>query len=274
MTTITIVLTSSQVWTCPAGVYHVDAIIVGGGGPGARGDGGTYLTSTDGKGSTGGGAGAQQFLSKQSVTPRANYTIVVGGSNADSSAFGTMASKGSTGSIGANANSNGTAGTNGLQTGSYPTAPNGGGSGAGSGGSGGSGWGAGGGGGAGAPWQAAGLWGSGGDGAPGVVIITYQQPDITMGVNPTTGKIVSTTFSFTGTATETPTAWLWDFGDGNTSTSQNPTHVYTAPGKKTVSLTVTNAYMQFTSTQADYVTVYSRPSAQGIIVMADSFRGV
>jgi len=31
--------------------------------------------------------------------------------------------------------------------------------------------------------------------------------------------------------------WFWDFGDGNSSSSANPTHVYTAPGIYTVTLT-------------------------------------
>jgi gliding motility-associated-like protein len=34
---------------------------------------------------------------------------------------------------------------------------------------------------------------------------------------------------------------LWDFGDGDTSTQNNPTHVYSATGNYTVTLTVTNA---------------------------------
>ncbi len=32
--------------------------------------------------------------------------------------------------------------------------------------------------------------------------------------------------------------WYWDFGDGATGEGQNPTHVYTAPGRYTVTLTV------------------------------------
>lgn len=35
-----------------------------------------------------------------------------------------------------------------------------------------------------------------------------------------------------------PVAYLWDFGDGETSTESNPTHIYSRPGKYTVSLTV------------------------------------
>lgn len=51
----------------------------------------------------------------------------------------------------------------------------------------------------------------------------------------------SLSVSFTDATTNTPTGWLYDFGDGNTSTSQNPTHVYAAPGNYTVCLTTTNA---------------------------------
>ncbi len=32
--------------------------------------------------------------------------------------------------------------------------------------------------------------------------------------------------------------WTWDFGDGSTATTQNPKHIYTAPGKYTVTLIV------------------------------------
>jgi PKD repeat protein len=39
----------------------------------------------------------------------------------------------------------------------------------------------------------------------------------------------------------TITAWLWDFGDSMTSTGQNPTHVYSLTGGKSVTLTVTGS---------------------------------
>ena len=35
-------------------------------------------------------------------------------------------------------------------------------------------------------------------------------------------------------------SWKWDFGDGTTSTARNPTHKYSAKGKYTVKLTVTD----------------------------------
>lgn len=54
----------------------------------------------------------------------------------------------------------------------------------------------------------------------------------------TTACSVPLTVNFTDLSTNA-TAWAWDFGDGNTSNLQNPSHVYTAPGTYTVSLTVT-----------------------------------
>jgi len=35
-------------------------------------------------------------------------------------------------------------------------------------------------------------------------------------------------------------SWYWTFGDGTTSTERNPRHVYAAPGRYTVTLTVIN----------------------------------
>ena len=55
-------------------------------------------------------------------------------------------------------------------------------------------------------------------------------------VSPAAGQSVA----FTDTSTGSPTSWQWNFGDGLTSTAQNPSHVYTTAGSKTVTLTVTN----------------------------------
>lgn len=49
------------------------------------------------------------------------------------------------------------------------------------------------------------------------------------------------TVSFVNTSTNHDNS-LWDFGDGNTSTDTDPTHTYTCPGTKQVSLTVTNLF--------------------------------
>ena len=53
----------------------------------------------------------------------------------------------------------------------------------------------------------------------------------------------SDTIQFTDSSTDsdgTISTWSWDFGDGETSTLQNPTHLYTAAGTYTVTLTVTD----------------------------------
>ncbi|MDK2772644.1 MAG: PKD domain-containing protein [Flavobacterium sp.] len=47
--------------------------------------------------------------------------------------------------------------------------------------------------------------------------------------------------SFINTSTNYDSV-LWDFGDGTTSTDVNPSHTYTCPGNKQVSLTVTNEF--------------------------------
>jgi PKD repeat protein/C1A family cysteine protease len=50
------------------------------------------------------------------------------------------------------------------------------------------------------------------------------------------------TVNFTDESMYLPTSWAWDFGDGNTSNEQNPTHIYSALGSYTVSLSVVNAF--------------------------------
>lgn len=53
-----------------------------------------------------------------------------------------------------------------------------------------------------------------------------------------------------------PTSWLWDFGDGSTGTVQNPVHIYTKPGKYTVTLTAsTELGKSSTKVKEKYITV-------------------
>ena len=54
------------------------------------------------------------------------------------------------------------------------------------------------------------------------------------------GVPVGAIVKFTDLSTGPPTSWSWNFGDGQTSAEQNPSHVYTATGTYTVSLTATN----------------------------------
>ena len=58
--------------------------------------------------------------------------------------------------------------------------------------------------------------------------------------NPTSG-MVPLTVNFTDTSKNTPTSWAWNFGDGTSSVEQNPTHIYTTPGKYSVTLNATNS---------------------------------
>lgn len=50
-------------------------------------------------------------------------------------------------------------------------------------------------------------------------------------------------------------AWAWDFGDGSISTDKNPTHVYTAVGKYTVKLKVTNEMGENEKVETEYIHV-------------------
>ena len=61
--------------------------------------------------------------------------------------------------------------------------------------------------------------------------------------SPTTGQSVS--FTDTSTGSPAPTSWSWNFDDlssggANTSASQNPSHIFAAPGTYNVSHTATN----------------------------------
>jgi len=57
------------------------------------------------------------------------------------------------------------------------------------------------------------------------------------------------------------TEWQWDFGDGSTSMLRNPSHIYTAPGNYTVSLTVTSSVGTHTALRRDYIKVVEKPDA-------------
>jgi PKD repeat protein len=258
----TVVLTTSQPWSAPANVHHVDVVVVGGGRDGQSGD--WDYTFVDGPGGKAGQVVSQAGIA---VTAGAQYTITVGARNAGSSAFGLTAETGGSPSGGPTPE-NGYTGVAG-----YPTAGNGAHNSYWHGevySNGGVGYGAGGGGG---ESGGGGYYpGAGGLGAPGVVIITYYVTVPSFSADSTSG-ISPKTVTFTGAGTETPTAWAWDFGDGSTSTSQSPAHQYTATGKKTVSLTVSNAYSTVTETKTDYITIFWQPNAHATIVRSDWLRG-
>jgi PKD repeat protein len=69
---------------------------------------------------------------------------------------------------------------------------------------------------------------------------------------------------FIDTSTGSPVSWLWSFGDGfcNLTTQQNPYHIYTSPGKYTVTLTVKdNKGGSDTEMKIDYVVTSEAPDA-------------
>lgn len=58
---------------------------------------------------------------------------------------------------------------------------------------------------------------------------------------------------FVDKSTNSPLAWKWIFGDGHTSTAQNPTHVYSAPGKYSVLLRVFSYTQNDSIEKVDYI---------------------
>lgn len=54
---------------------------------------------------------------------------------------------------------------------------------------------------------------------------------------------------FTDQTTNLPLTWSWDFGDGQGSTLQNPSHTYSTPGAKTVTLIAGNCITSDTTVQ-------------------------
>src|SRR5262249_14168021 len=84
---------------------------------------------------------------------------------------------------------------------------------------------------------------------------------------------------FTDLSTLSPTSWSWTFGDGASSTSQNPGHVYAAPGRYTVALTVSGPGGSDTLTLANLIDVAAPPTladfgfapASGVAPLAVTF---
>jgi PKD repeat protein len=86
------------------------------------------------------------------------------------------------------------------------------------------------------------------------------KPVATFSASPASGK-TPLTVAFTDKSSNMPTKWKWSFGDGASSTIQNPKHKYSAAGKYTVTLTVTNAKGSNTVTETDYIKVIAKPVA-------------
>ncbi|MCG3212506.1 MAG: hypothetical protein FOGNACKC_06176 [Anaerolineae bacterium] len=85
-------------------------------------------------------------------------------------------------------------------------------------------------------------------------ITAYEPVSIDFAAQPVTGT-VPLTVTFVNNSTGA-SSWLWDFGDSRTSTVISPTHVYTAGGVYTVSLTAASEYLSQTLTRTNYITAY------------------
>jgi PKD repeat protein len=81
---------------------------------------------------------------------------------------------------------------------------------------------------------------------------TVGKPVINCWGSPRMGTAPLTVY-FKDRSTGSPTSWGWDFGDGTYSTLQNPKHTYSAAGKYTVKLTVTNAAGSTSTTKYNYI---------------------
>ena len=58
-------------------------------------------------------------------------------------------------------------------------------------------------------------------------------------------------------------SWSWDFGDGHSSTLENPSHVYSSPGRYSVSFTACNN-LGNCSTASSLITIFSAPVISSI----------
>ena len=70
-----------------------------------------------------------------------------------------------------------------------------------------------------------------------------------------TSGVAPLAMNFTNTSTGSIASYAWTFGDGTSSTAQSPSHVYSAAGVFSVSLTVTGPGGSNTKTMPNYVTV-------------------
>lgn len=84
-------------------------------------------------------------------------------------------------------------------------------------------------------------------------------PVANFSASPTTGNSPLSVL-FTDLSTGTITTRSWSFGDGGVSTEQNPTHVYTATGNFTVSLTVSGPGGSNTLSVPNMISVNGAPA--------------
>jgi PKD repeat protein len=79
----------------------------------------------------------------------------------------------------------------------------------------------------------------------------------------TTSGTAPLAVNFTSASTGTISTYAWTFGDATTSSAQNPSHVYSAAGVYTVSLTISGPGGNDTHTNSDYLTVTTQNHTLG-----------
>lgn len=90
-----------------------------------------------------------------------------------------------------------------------------------------------------------------------VTVSVPPAPEAGFGATRRSGK-APLSVTFTDGSTGSVTAWSWSFGDGGTSTEQNPAHVYTSPGRYTVSLVATGPGGSDVETKLQFISVGAR----------------
>lgn len=92
---------------------------------------------------------------------------------------------------------------------------------------------------------------------PPLCLVATEAPKAAFTVDRTSDCVGLASFQFTDQSQNIAQYYLWNFGDGGTSDLPNPSHTYTATGKYTVSLKVTNNIGADSIVQTDYITVTS-----------------
>ncbi len=103
------------------------------------------------------------------------------------------------------------------------------------------------------------------NGKTGTATHTLMVSDFTAPTASFTFAVDGQTVSFTDTSTPgsgTINQWSWNFGDGGTSTAQNPTHLYSTIGQKTVTLTITDSNGKTSTTSQTANVGVDAPTAQ------------
>lgn len=93
-----------------------------------------------------------------------------------------------------------------------------------------------------------------------IILVT---PEVTIGVVQPTGPapFEASLLDLTQAGAFVVEGRLWDLGDGTSSEEKDPVHIYEAPGKYTVTLTLITNGGEFSKTISDYITAQRGPTA-------------